>query len=709
MIIDRPVWTLGSYCKYLTRGIVIGLGVIVCPSFADGSDSKLEEVFVTGVRAETLAKIPRSVTVITAEEIARAASNDIVSLLAREANLNVRSVTGNDKFSGIDIRGMGDTFSSNVVVLVDGARLNAPDLSGPDFSAISLGQIERIEVIRGGGGVRYGNGAVGGVINIITKKPQEPELSLSAQAQYGSFNTAEARLGASVKRNWLALSLDAIKFDSDGFRHNGDLKKTDISATLILDPFDWLNIQLASRYHHDRYGLPGSISREAFLRSSLARRQSTMPNDRGETTDRRYRAQITADLAAFGRLSLLTDYRSRDNPFVIGFTPLLSFEEQQSKVRENSKTIEITHEISRSVGSLGVTLNSGYSLYKSRYAQRRNGTSLVDQSEFLPGSIDNRSGFADLSFQLADYVVFNIGYRKDEFDLRRRDETLREFCDFETVTTVFPQVIPFIGTIFRSVDTIVKTNCRNEFDVTSRSAPHWDNEAYDIGLVITPIPNLNIFASHSQSFRNPNVDELVFASADLGPQQGRHWDLGFRLAVRNIIELSLSVFKMEVDDEIFFGFDPVLSQNRNINLEGTVDRRGGEMEVRIKPTQSINLWASYGFIKATNSDTGAFIPLVAEDTYSLGGRYALDDELSLEVLARYTGPRFDGNDFDNRSFRKLSAHTVVDAKLSYKFQRFQGSLGINNLFNEIYATSVYSGTYFPMPERNIFVAVGVAL
>ena len=709
MFVANPASVLGGCWKYLsaTMAVVIGLGMFTISAYA--AESKLEEVLVTGVRAETLAKIPRSVTVITAEDIAQAASNDIVSLLAREANLNIRSVTGNDKFSGIDIRGMGDTFSSNVVVLVDGARLNAPDLSGPDFSAVSLGQIERIEVIRGGGGVRYGNGAVGGVINIITKKPQEPAASLSAQVHYGSFNTAEARLSASVKNDWFALSTDAVKYDSDGFRHNGDLRKTDVSATLVLDPFDWLNIQLASRYHHDRYGLPGSISREAFLTSSLARRRSNMPNDRGETTDRRYRARINAQLAAFGQLSVLADYRSRDNPFVIGFTPLLSFKEQQSKVRENSKTIEITHEISREFGAVGVILNSGYSVYESRYAQRRSGISLVDQSEFLPGSINNDSAFVDLSLRLADSVVFNVGYRKDEFDLRRRDEILRELCDFETVTTVIPQVIPFVGTIFRSVDTIVKTNCRNEFAVTARSSPHWENEAYDVGLVITPLPNLNIYASHSQSFRNPNVDELVFASSDLGPQQGRHWDIGFRLSARDAVELSLSIFKMEVENEIFFGFDPVLSQNRNINLDGTVDRRGGELEVRISPTPNISLWATYGFIKATNSDTGVSIPLVAEDTYSLGSRYMLGDELGIEVLARYTGPRFDGNDFDNQSFRKLSAHTVVDAKLSYKFRHYHGSIGVNNLFNEIYATSVYSGTYFPMPERNIFAAIGIAL
>ena len=673
------------------------------------NESKLEEIVVTGIRSERLAKIPRSVTVITAEEIDRASSNDLVSLLAREANLNLRSVTGNDKFAGIDIRGMGDTFSSNVVVLVDGVRLNAPDLSGPDFSSIALGQIARIEVIRGGGGVRYGNGAVGGVINIITKKADADRATLNAAISRRSFATNEARLGVNVTHGAWGFALDGVSSDSDGFRHNSDLRKDDISASLSYAPLDWVNVELGARYHKDRYGLPGSISREAFLTSSFARRQANFPDDRGETSDRRYRARINFDFPIFGTLTALADHRSRDNPFVIGFTPLLSVEAQQSKIQESSTTVELTHGLTREFGEFEFKLGSGFSHYQSRYAQRRNGRNLAGQSEFHPGSIDNHSAFVDLGVQFADLISLNAGYRKDVFDLKRRDEILREFCDFETVTVLVPQVIPFIGTIFRSVDTLVETNCRNEFEVTNQSKPRWKNHAYEFGVVVTPIPNLNIFASHSRSFRNPNIDELTLGSRDLGPQTGEHWDAGFRFRSRDFFEISLALFKMKIDNEIFFGFDPILSQNRNINLDGVTLRRGGELEVRLTPLPNLSFWGSYGFIKATNETTGASIPLVPEDTYTLGGRYETSRGLSLAMIARYTGPRFDGNDFNNESFRELDAHTIVDAKLGYEYKHYRVAVGVNNLFNEIYATSVYSGTYFPMPERNVFATISVSL
>ncbi len=140
----------------------------------------MEEVVVTATMIEEpIREIPKNVTVITREDIEQASSNNVVDLLAREANLNLLSFFGTDKRASVDIRGFGATGVSNVVVMVDGFRLNPPDLAGPDFSSVPLDQIERIEIVRGGGSVLYGDGAVGGVINIITKKGPAKERGAS--------------------------------------------------------------------------------------------------------------------------------------------------------------------------------------------------------------------------------------------------------------------------------------------------------------------------------------------------------------------------------------------------------------------------------------------------------------------------------------------------------------------------------------------------
>ena len=110
-----------------------------------GSRFEMEEVVVTATRLEDeIRNVPRNVTVITAEDIAQAPSNYVPDLLSREANINLQSSSGTDKQAVVDIRGMGETASSNVLVMVDGFRLNPPDLAGPDFSTIAIDEIERI-------------------------------------------------------------------------------------------------------------------------------------------------------------------------------------------------------------------------------------------------------------------------------------------------------------------------------------------------------------------------------------------------------------------------------------------------------------------------------------------------------------------------------------------------------------------------------------
>ena len=101
---------------------------------------ELDEIVVTASATEEPVKfVPRNVTVVTREDIEQAPSKNIVDLLNREAGINLRSLFGSDKQAVIDIRGMGATAASNVVVMVDGIRMNSSDLSGVDFSTHSLG------------------------------------------------------------------------------------------------------------------------------------------------------------------------------------------------------------------------------------------------------------------------------------------------------------------------------------------------------------------------------------------------------------------------------------------------------------------------------------------------------------------------------------------------------------------------------------------
>ncbi|HPQ70580.1 MAG TPA: TonB-dependent receptor [bacterium] len=105
--------------------------------------------------------------------------------ISQAAGVNVRSFGGLGKLSTISIRGSS---ANQVVVLVDGVRINPAVGGGVDLSTIPPEHIERIEVIRGGDSAFYGEGAVGGVVNIVTKKCAGEDTNTIA-VTYGSFNT----------------------------------------------------------------------------------------------------------------------------------------------------------------------------------------------------------------------------------------------------------------------------------------------------------------------------------------------------------------------------------------------------------------------------------------------------------------------------------------------------------------------------------------
>ncbi|MFC1838402.1 TonB-dependent receptor plug domain-containing protein, partial [Thermodesulfobacteriota bacterium] len=135
---------------------------------ADKNNSKrMDEVVVTGARfEEEIVKIPANVSVIDEEDITNSNAKNIVEILKYEEGISVRDKLGNGKGAEIDLRGFGETASYNLLVLVDGRRVNEIDLSGIDWTQLPIELIERIEILRGTGSVLYGDNAVGGVINI---------------------------------------------------------------------------------------------------------------------------------------------------------------------------------------------------------------------------------------------------------------------------------------------------------------------------------------------------------------------------------------------------------------------------------------------------------------------------------------------------------------------------------------------------------------
>ena len=656
------------------------------------AQSEVDEIIVTGVRPESIALIPRSVSVITADDIARAPSTSLIELLAREANVNVRSTTGTDKFGVVDIRGMGDTATSNVLVLVDGQVLNASDLSGPDLSSVSLAQIQRIEIVRGANSVRYGNGAVGGVINILTKNGSA-ESKVAAAASYGSFDTVDGSISGSLGTSRFGANAALSFLDGNGYRDNGELNRTDALVSLRGSLGDWLNARLTTQLHEDDYGLPGPVSAEGYAGSAGNRRASQSPNDGGSTRDNRWQLATTVDLSETSQIDVAGQVRDRSNSYILGFTPLLPESEQTGRIEENSARGDLTYRYSSTVSSHPLKIDAGVVSTDTDYVRFENGRGLIDRSTSRPGHVDELGLFVAGQLEVAPNWTVSAGYRWDQFSVDSQQDAYREVCT----------LVDIGGGVFLPVD------CQNETVTTNVRRDRWNASAVDLGVVYQPTVQTSAYASFATSFRNPNVDELIQSSNDLRPQSADHYELGVRQEWNAIVENSLSLFYMKTHDEILFGIDTGSGESTNRNADEPTERVGVEFEARVKPTDQLTGWFDLGYVEARFTESNTKIPLVAPWTATLGTSWAPADGVTWDVIGRYVAGRYDGNDFNNMTYPQVDSYTVVDTKFTWVWGKLRLLGGINNVFDEVYSTSVYSNTFYPMPSRNYYAGAAVTL
>jgi vitamin B12 transporter len=190
----------------------------------------LPPLVVTATRTEVpLNQLTNSLTVITAEDIRERQSELVLEVLRDVAGVDVVQTGSMGTATTVFIRGSA---SNQVLVLIDGVEINSTTTGAYDFANVTTESVERIEVLRGAGGTLYGSQAIGGVVNIITKKGQGPLAGgLSLQGGNGRTNrqvgTVRGALGD------LGYSFSVGRVASNGFRSvNDDYRNLSTSARL---------------------------------------------------------------------------------------------------------------------------------------------------------------------------------------------------------------------------------------------------------------------------------------------------------------------------------------------------------------------------------------------------------------------------------------------------------------------------------------------
>lgn len=294
------------------RSAVAG-AVLACVSVAHAADDKsadsLGAVVVTATRSpQDLQQAPIGASVITADMLAASGVTDVNQAIRKLGGVAARTDLGNGREYTLDLRGYGSTADQNLVVMVDGIRMSENELTSARLSAIALSQVERIEIVRGGSSVMWGEGASAGVINIITKNHAGQADRAQVSAAIESFGGVE--LQASGQRSWGAHSLDASvkRVNSDGYRDNGASHQTAASFGYQWSDADW-QVKWRTQSEDQSARLPGALT---FAQFESNPQQTSKPNDYAETQEWLHSLHVSRQ---WGGLTLAMDagLKNRDS------------------------------------------------------------------------------------------------------------------------------------------------------------------------------------------------------------------------------------------------------------------------------------------------------------------------------------------------------------------------------------------------------------
>ena len=224
--------------------------------FAD-TELKTSDVFVTATRTPiSKNNVIADTTTISEEEIERAGSSSLTDLLQRQPGIEIYNSGGQGKVSSLHIRG---SESDHVVVLIDGLRVNQATSGLTAFENIPLSQIEKIEIVRGASSSLYGAGAIGGVIQIFTKKGVSGFKPYAAIG-YGRYDTKTAQAGIRAGNDSTNYAINISSLSTDGF----SALKTNNS--IFNDKDGYNNLSLSGSINH-KFNQDNSIGVN-FIKSS---------------------------------------------------------------------------------------------------------------------------------------------------------------------------------------------------------------------------------------------------------------------------------------------------------------------------------------------------------------------------------------------------------------------------------------------------------
>jgi outer membrane cobalamin receptor len=289
--------------------IAASLGIGSSGSIVMADESvQLKEVVVTATKTEKQPQdVTQSVTVITADEIEKSGATNVAEVISTKAGVMVNEQGPVGALQSVTLRGSS---YQQVLVLLDGKRLNSGSAGGYDMSElpVPMSAIERIEIVRGPSSALYGSDAMGGVVNIITRKPTASLTTLGGVI--GRFGYTSTSLYNAGRDNNTYYTLSLGKERSHGYRENSDSDQKLAGIKIGYDLDTASSIEGTFDYITKDLGVPGSVQ----FSSPVARQQT-----REAISGLQYKARIANGLDYSLRIYRNQEHIGYQNPDFLEF------------------------------------------------------------------------------------------------------------------------------------------------------------------------------------------------------------------------------------------------------------------------------------------------------------------------------------------------------------------------------------------------------
>ncbi|MCK5391948.1 MAG: TonB-dependent receptor [Deltaproteobacteria bacterium] len=580
-------------------------------------DHTLETVIVEDTPIEPPLNYPSAFSTIIELEDYKGEYKTAAELLSFSPGVVVRDFGGFGQLKTISIRGSSN---DQVVILLDGVRLNNPIGGGVDLSTIPVSYVDRFEVIRGGASAFAGTDALGGVVNIVTKSTEEP-LTFGS-ATYGSYETFALNLGRAQKIGNFSYLLSFAHAQSKGdfkFKSVNDLTLTRINNDFHSESFlgkaayDFDNgweISLLNEFFYDDRGVPGLGE---FQQPNANQKDARNLSSVNISKEQFIKPNLDLEITLFNRFDSL--------------------------------------EFTNPTPTIGVPIDTLSKTYAFGINPRL--TWFAPYNQVFTFATEARSEIL----------------RNDDFNNPKRF-TYSAFASDEI--TFFDEIL-LVNPVLR-LD--LWTTHQEETTTDVGFSPK-------LGIIVSPKKYLSFKSNIGRSFRAPSFGELFFpeegfigGNPNLKPETSYDFDIGVLLSHPKAT-LEVTYFRNHIDDLILFVFVSAFRiEPQNI---GNVNEQGVETSLILRPFDFLELFGAYTFLDGEVEDTGAQLPGRPRNKFDF--RAVLSHSIAAVFWETHYVDSIPLNAFPNS--RTTDPRTTHGIGIKGEWKGIFATFEIKNLFNNL--------------------------